>query len=193
MTMLVELPESSNTTVSPQLEYPAYLPRNRAGEIKRRFTWQEKVRILDPQSSIMRTTSRLKAFRKLFAYRYSDAIITRPGQGPRAWTALRGPIGSDHVIRHLLADRIPTLPPQWIGARSFITTQFVCIDVDANRTPEQTLADKYDFARMDEGEQADLLKQMKPPKPKPPFEARYQGLRSTDRPYSSQPVDLVKG
>jgi hypothetical protein len=82
----------------------------------------------------------LVAFIALFAFRKSNGIVTKSGQGPRAWTALPVPLQEKHVMRHLLADRVPGLNPIWYGARSFSTTKFVCIDVDADRAnPESPL------------------------------------------------------
>jgi hypothetical protein len=153
-----------NTMPAAEHQILEALLHTKAGDRKRRFTWEEKIHILDPSSPKEATEERLQEFADLFSYRYTDGIITQVGQGPRAWTKLRGAIAPWHIARHLLADRIPTLPPQWIGARSFPTTRFFAIDVDADRTPEQMLADKYDLASMVEYERAYLLDQIKPRK-----------------------------
>jgi hypothetical protein len=173
-------------------QIPDDLLRNKAGNLKRRFTWDEKLRLLDPTTPIKETQDRLEEFGNLFCFRLTGAIITRVGQGPRAWTALRGRIYGNHVVRHLLANRIPTLPPQWVGARSFPTTRFFAIDVDADRTPEQTLADEYDLTRLDEADQAALLGQMKPPKVKPSFEARCRYVEDVLRCVGIDPEDPMQ-
>jgi hypothetical protein len=167
------------------------LPRTRTGQIKHRFTWDEKLRILDPTAPTKTTAARLEAFRNLFAFRRTDAIITKVGQGPRAWTALRGPLTLPHIARHLLADTVPTLKPQWVGARILKGTFFLCIDVDPDRTAHHTLADKYDLTRLDDDEVARLLRQTKPanPKPKPPFTDRCRQVEATFRRLGVNPAD----
>ncbi len=115
-------------------KFAAAIPRRSDGQVKKRLTLEEKFHALDPQSPSKATEKRLEEFQELFAFRRKDAIITKAGQGPRAWTALKGPLYLDHVARHLLADRLlPALEPQWVGARSLNKTRFVCIDVDADR------------------------------------------------------------
>ncbi len=106
------------------------LPRNKRGAIKQRLSWEDKLRLLDPGSTAEETQERLLIFQNLFAYWWSDGIITRVNRGPLAWTALQGRITVDHIARHLLADRVRSLPPQWIGARSGGFSRFACIDVD---------------------------------------------------------------
>jgi hypothetical protein len=172
------------------------LLRNKAGNLKQRFSWAEKLHFLDPTSSIKETEARLDEFAELFAHRYTDGIITRVGQGPRAWTALKGAIAPWQIVRHLLADRVPTLPPQWVGARSFLTTRFTCIDVDADRTPEQMVADSYDLSGMGDSEREHyrswLLNRMKPTKAKPPFEDRCRYVEEVLRWVGIDPEDPLQ-
>ena len=85
---------------------------------------------LDPRSSREATLSRVAEYRRLFAYRYTRAIVTRRGQGPSAWTAYRGRLVDEQIIHHLLADRLPGRPPIWYGSRSFQTSMYLCLDVD---------------------------------------------------------------
>jgi hypothetical protein len=79
----------------------------------------EKFALLGRGASPRATLERLDEFRRLFALRYSGGIVTREGQGPRAWTAFRRRLGKSQIIQHLLGDRTPALPPAWYGARSF--------------------------------------------------------------------------
>jgi hypothetical protein len=114
---------------------PGILPRTKSGRIKRRFSWTEKVKILDPTAPAELTERRLEQFQKLFAFRRTDAIITRVAKGHRGWTALRCPLGMSQIVRHLLGAQIPTLLPQWVGARSFETSLYFCLDIDVDRSP----------------------------------------------------------
>jgi hypothetical protein len=114
------------------------LPRTKTGALKQKLTLDEKLRILDPYSTLETIKDRLLQFELLFAYRYTNGIITRVGAGPSSWIALKGPIYADNIARHLLANRLPTHPPQWVGARSFPTSLFACIDVD-NHGPKDDI------------------------------------------------------
>src|SRR5258708_25823336 len=82
--------------------FPRDFPCTKTGDLKRRLTWDEKLRILDPTSPLEKTQERLEVFGNLFCFRLAGGIITRVGQGPRAWTAPRGRIRRFHAIRHLL-------------------------------------------------------------------------------------------
>ncbi len=129
----------ATATLSPPARPPAaststdLLPRTRSGRIKSRLSWTEKLKVLDPAAPAELTERRLLEFQRLFAFRRTNAIITKPGQGHRSWTALHGPLYHDHIVRHLLGARVPTLAPQWVGARSLHTSLFFCLDVDAER------------------------------------------------------------
>lgn len=117
-----------------------HLPLTRGGRVKRRLTFDEKLRILDPTSAADVTLERLMAFMNLFSFRTTGGIITRAGGGPRAWSALWSEITTEHVARHLLADRLlPVFEPQWVGSRSPSTTKVVTVDVDADRAPNPIL------------------------------------------------------
>ncbi len=123
------------------------LPRTRDGRIKSRLSWEEKLQILDPHSAPKATEARLIEFAKLLAFRVSKASITKVGKGPRAWTSLVVPLTLLHIARHLLADQVPTLPPQWIASRSLSTSVLMAIDVDSDRTPGAMLNAKRDLLR----------------------------------------------
>src|SRR5438874_10059055 len=94
-----------------------------------RTTWNEKLALLGQGASPQATLDRVREFQRLFAYRYTGAIVTRVGQGPRAWTKLPKRLGTSHVIRHLLGERLPGREPVWFGARSFSRTRWFCIDI----------------------------------------------------------------
>ena len=111
------------------------LPTRRDGKPKSRLSWEEKLQVLDPQSPVEATKSRLRDFANLFASRADQAIATLVGQGPRDWITLRCPLTPKHIARHLLANRIPSLHPQWVGSRSKSSSLFLCIDVDPDRDP----------------------------------------------------------
>ena len=115
----------------------------KAGKHKSRWSLDTKLELLDGQSCRKATLSRVADFRNLFAFKVTNGIVTCRGQGPSAWTAYRGVLGDAEIIGHLLADRIPNRNPVWFGARSFQTSLFICLDVDADRSPQQILAKKY--------------------------------------------------
>src|SRR5689334_23100700 len=98
-------------------------------------TLAQKLTVLGCGASLQATSQRIEDFRRLFAYRYTGAIVTRVGQGPRAWTKLPKRLGTSHIIRHLLGDRIPGLEPVWFGARGLSRSWWFCLDVDADRSP----------------------------------------------------------
>jgi len=175
----------------------ALLPRTKAGLVKRRTTRDEKLQILDPTATPERTVARLDAFQRLFAFRRHQAIITWPGQGHRAWTALRGPIYLDHIVRHLLGARIPSLPPQWLGARSFKTAPFFCLDIDADRPPLPAL-DLGDVKAVlpidDTAHRIRVLARLQGRtqrlhRPKPPFTLRCQQVDDALRRLGIDPAD----
>lgn len=108
-----------------------------------RLSRQQKLRALDPTSSLRNTAQRLKGFADLFAYRRCDAIKTLAGKGPKAWYTFPDPLTTDLIARHLLGDRIPGYGPVWVGARCFAQSRFFCIDVDADKP---TAGDRRPFA-----------------------------------------------
>src|SRR5262245_52753868 len=102
----------------------------KSGLTKRRTNRGDKIVALDPTSTAEVVRSRLDDFISLFAPRRWGAITTRVetefGGGTRSWTQLRGSLTIDHVVRHLLGDRLAGLRPLWFGARSFSTTKWFC-------------------------------------------------------------------
>lgn len=100
---------------------------------KRRTSRLEKLAVLTPGLLPDQAEEWLNYFCSIFCFRLRDAVVTRVGQGPRAWTAKRGILSLQDVARHLLGDAIPHLLPQWVGARSFATSYFFCLDVDCDR------------------------------------------------------------
>jgi hypothetical protein len=111
---------------------PTFVPRKKDGTPKKVLTWEDKLRVLDPSANPERTEERLKAFANLFAYRFSDASVTKARGGPGDWTALRGRVELTHVARHLLADQATTLRPRWLATRSFRKAVYFAFDVDAH-------------------------------------------------------------
>lgn len=109
-----------------------YVPLKKDGTPKKVLSWNDKLRVLDPTASPERTEARFNAFKDLFARRLGDASQTKARGGPKDWTALHGLVERNHVARHLLADRVPTLRPQWLAARSFKTARYFAFDVDAH-------------------------------------------------------------
>jgi hypothetical protein len=196
MTTLLERPRYRTLLPVPQQWKAVNLPRTKEGVIKSRLSWEEKLRILDPTSPKEIIKARLDEFAELFAHRYTDGIITRVGQGPRAWIKLRGAIAHWQIVRHLLAGRVPTLPPQWIGARSFRTTRFFAIDIDCDRTPEQIVADSYDLSGMGDDEREHyrswLLDRTKPTNAKPSFEDRCRLVEQVLRRLGINPSDPMQ-
>lgn len=149
---------------------PVFLTRT--GLVKRKLTFEDKLDLLGQGAGHEVTLSRLDDYQRLFAYRYGQGIVTRHGKGPGAWTALRGPLGHEELVRHLLANRLPHLPPIWYGARSCKTSKYFCLDVDADRGPDQILAKKHDVSTLDESTRAALIRQVinnATRKPRPPF------------------------
>ncbi len=133
------LPTPWSPTPSPAI--PAELLRTRAGGTKRRFSLDEKLRLLDPVSPIRATRSRLRQFMNLFAFRRSNAIYRFADWPDRTWSALKGSLGPNLVARHLLADRVPGLRTMWVGARGLAArggvglARYICLDIDADRGP----------------------------------------------------------
>ncbi|MCE9567283.1 MAG: hypothetical protein K8U57_35220 [Planctomycetes bacterium] len=126
------------TTTSQHAEHAAkkktttFVPLKKDGTPKKVLSWNDKLRILDPNANPERTEERLEAFANLFAFRYTDASITKARGGPRDWTALHGRVKLTHIARHLLADHAATLRPQWLATRSWKTSVYFAFDVDAH-------------------------------------------------------------
>jgi hypothetical protein len=108
-----------------------------------RISQDEFLDLLGLGQSREATMSRLEEYLRLFAYKYSGAIVTKTGCGPGGWTAYKRPLGIYQIALHLLANRIPGRQPIWFGSRSLPRSRYLCLDVDADRTPEQILAKKY--------------------------------------------------
>jgi hypothetical protein len=144
----------------------------RAGLPKTRYSRNDKLTQLNPGSGTEATLSRIAEYRSLFAFRFTNAIVTKRSQGPRAWTAYRGFLGEDQIVHHLLADRIPGRSPVWYGARSFQTSLYLCLDVDADRSPEQLLAENYSVELMDEDDKSRVLRKLSGQKPRPSYADR---------------------
>jgi hypothetical protein len=166
---------------SPALPAPREAYLTRAGLPKRRFSLHEKIEVLGLGCPREATVARLGDFRRIFAFRRTNAIITKVGKGPRAWTRLPGLLEDHHIVRHLLADRIPNLRPIWVGARSRQTSVFLCVDVDPVRTPEQILAQEYDPTVGDADDHAWLLRRISQSPPKPPFDQRCEQVERAFR------------
>jgi hypothetical protein len=140
------MPTLNSSTLVPT----ALVRMTRAGLPKQRFSLNDKLTLLDSGSDREATLSRINDYRRLFAFRVTNGIVTKRGQGPRAWTAFRGVLGDNEIIRHLLADRLPGRPPIWYGARSFPTSMFLCLDVDTDRSSQPILANRFDLDRLPE-------------------------------------------
>src|SRR5947209_7851353 len=111
------------------LEFRNCSLRHSVGESVPRTTEAEKLAVLGQGASPRATLQRLLDYRRLFAYRYTGAVVTRVGQGPRAWTKLPKRLGTSNLVRHLLGDRIPGLDPVCFAARSFGPARWSCVDV----------------------------------------------------------------
>jgi hypothetical protein len=105
----------------------------RRAKSKSRSRWSEKLAVLAPGLLPTDAEERLRAFWSIFGFRRTGAIVTRVGQGPRAWTAKPGALTINDVARHLLGDAMPRLAPQWVGTRSLGQSRFCCLDVDCDR------------------------------------------------------------
>lgn len=131
-----------------------WIPRTKTGQLKRRLSYNEKLIVLGMGDPLDKMRARLDVFNNLFAYRRCGSIVTRAGKGPRDWTTLRHHLKDEVILRHLLGgshDQKPT----WAGCRSFATTKFVAIDVDADRGGQSNSAPDTSFAkRCDEVERA---------------------------------------
>ncbi len=150
------------------------LPRTKTGEIKKRFTDDEYIRMLAPFSSPEATAQRLEEFANLFAYRYTSWAVTRVGQ-PTGWSAMmQGVLSYKLIARHLLGGRVPTLPPLWVGARSWQTTRFFALDVDDHAKPKKG-------GRRKRGAEEGLTT--------PPFEDRHRQVEEALRTLGIEPAD----
>ncbi len=127
------------------------------GRQKRRLSWGDKLRILAPTLPLELTEQLLGIFQSIFAYRYSQASTTKPGQGPRSWTKLIGSLEKKDIVRHLLGIRASPLQPVWIAARSLGTSLFFCLDVDADRTLEQQIEDEYGWNVLEHEDGAEIF------------------------------------
>ena len=108
----------------------------KAGRPKRKLSPEDKLNYVGMGAPREMTLARVGDYRRLFAFRVWNGIATTPGKGPGAWKAYRDRLGDDEIVRHLLADRLPGQSPRWFGARSFETSFFFCLDVDADRCPK---------------------------------------------------------
>jgi hypothetical protein len=95
----------------------------------------EKLVWLAPDLSPKERQFLFEKFVELFAYRRNDAIITRRNGGPRDWLTNRWPLTDGKILFHLLGNRIEERSPIWVGTRSFKTTKYIVLDVDADRAP----------------------------------------------------------
>jgi hypothetical protein len=167
-------------------ERPVVTTRSRG----QRTSCDQKLAVIGLGASRQATLDRLNEFYRLFAYRYTGGIVTRVGQGPRAWTKLPERLSLHHVIRHLAGNRIPGLEPIWFGARSLSRSRWFCIDVDADRSPEQILAQEYDLTNADDHMKARLLAEVRRTyKPKPPFADRLAQVETALRRMGVNPAD----
>ncbi|MBY0232264.1 MAG: hypothetical protein K2W96_23540 [Gemmataceae bacterium] len=177
---------TGKTTGTTRQDWADAWPRTRGGSSKKNLSYEEKIHVLDPTSTQKATEARLVQFQQLFAPQFINGIVTREGEGHRAWKALRPPwpLSFQHYFRHLLADRHPYRPPIWIGARSYHNTRWFCLDVDPDRTAEQAFDDRFDRSLMDEDDQRRYLQQVKvevEKKAVPPFTARCEQVEQAFR------------
>lgn len=165
-------------------------PRRPGHRSARRTTLAEKLALLARGASPAATRQRVDEFHRLFAYRYTGAVVTRVCQGPRAWAKLPERLRTGHLVRHLLGDRVPGLEPVWYGARSLSRTRWFCVDVDADRTPEQLLNERYDLEHADGEMRNHLLRQARRTcMPKSPFADRLQLVGRALRRMGVDPAD----
>lgn len=111
-----------------------WLPRTSIGRVKRRTTWCDKLRLLDPSSPPEKTQVRLDHFARLFAFWRWKAISQQAG---RHWYTLKHALSDGDIARHLLGNRLPDRSVTWVGTRAFTSTRYCLIDVDADDTPER--------------------------------------------------------
>ena len=119
--------------IDPSLESssPGPVLKTKAGLPKRKLSLEDKLIILGLGEDPEVTFERVEEFRRLFAFRCTKSIVAKGGH--RNWKAHNGTLGSKEVVHHLLADRLlPNQQPIWYGARSFETSMFLCVDVDAD-------------------------------------------------------------
>jgi hypothetical protein len=158
----------------------------KAGKVKSRWSLDAKLELLSANGSRKETKLLLEMYQRLFAFRSSNGIYTRKGQGPSAWSAYRGIVWHDEVARHLLADQIPGRDPVWFGTRTFESSRYICLDVDADRTPERLLAKKCPmWEEMPEDIRATALAQtaaqLTRQRPRPSFEDRCNQVETAFR------------
>jgi hypothetical protein len=118
-------------------------------------------------------------FRDLFAFRQSNTIVTKKGEGPRAWTERRGRLDPKHVADHLMADLIPHRPPIWVGTRSFHLSKYVLIDVDFDTDSLLTLDELATIGK----------RRREAIKAKPSFKARLESVLTAFRRMGIDPED----
>jgi hypothetical protein len=92
-----------------------------AGKARERFGEADRLRLLgdfEPE---------LKVFQRLFTPKLSPYIRRRSGEN---WYTVDHALRQDDVVKHLLANRVPSTTPIWIGTRAWSTTMHAAIDVD---------------------------------------------------------------
>ena len=176
------------------LDHPNSSPERSDRRSTHRTTLAEKLALLGRGASPRATVERVRDFQRLFAYRYTGVIVTRVGQGPKAWTKLPRRLGANHVIRHLLGNRVPGLEPVWFGARSFSHTRWFAIDIDADQSKDETVAEAYAQERADEDNRRRVSRglaaiQRRPKSPKPPFAERLARVETALRRMGINPAN----
>jgi hypothetical protein len=122
-----------------------HLPRRKDGQLKLRWTRDDKIVRLDPDSPPAETEDRLETYIRVFAYCWKMGITTTDPEDPGSWVTKKRGLDRNDIIRHLLANRGPR-PPKWFGARSLATSLYFAIDVDSDEKSTAKAEKKPPFA-----------------------------------------------
>lgn len=118
-------------TLSEPREHSLALPATNVSR-KRRGSTSEKLAIIAPGIALADAQALIQDFCHLFVRKCNHGIATANGNA-REWFANRWRLKANDVIRHLVGDKIPGLPPKWIGTRSWPTSSYFVIDIDSDR------------------------------------------------------------
>ncbi|QDT67929.1 hypothetical protein MalM25_08380 [Planctomycetes bacterium MalM25] len=115
--------------------------KTKAGQWKKRYSPEEQLRMLGA------TQAELNAFIKLFCPAHPEFSVTRAASGdPRDWVKAKGRLDEARVIRHLLGDRVPGRPPQWVAPWPTKYTRWVALDVDCHGDDLEDYQRRYNRA-----------------------------------------------
>lgn len=136
MTATTERRRSKRMPIITAADFKDAIPSTKNGTPKKKFTWDEKLRMLAPKLSPKKTHRLLLALKTLLAPKAHTQWIYRRVTFPRRqWKTVDGQLPVTPFIWHLLGNRIATRPAMWVGIRT-ASSYVSVIDVDYDFKPE---------------------------------------------------------